>query len=123
MSREQDIRPGVGAPRADGVKADAKKATAMKAAAQAKVPEEPVGWHLPIQQEIYDLHKELAAFNERIKELEKEGHRGHAMEVLKKQALRMAGQIDELRYLMAAPKQPGRLDIKYDPKRSTKRQG
>jgi hypothetical protein len=36
----------------------------------------------PIQHEIQKLQKELNAFNERIEELENEGHRGHAMEVL-----------------------------------------
>jgi hypothetical protein len=58
----------------------------------------------PVQHQIEVLHQDLAAFNERIKELEKEGHRGHAMEVLKHQALNMAGQIDELRCLLVVPK-------------------
>lgn len=60
----------------------------------------------PVQHQIEVLHQDLAAFNERIKELEKEGHRGHAMEVLKHQALSMAGQIDELRCLLIVPKAP-----------------
>jgi hypothetical protein len=59
---------------------------------------------LPAQRQIDVLHQDLAAFNERIKELEKEGHHGHAMEVLKREALNMAVQIDELRCLLVAPK-------------------
>jgi hypothetical protein len=41
----------------------------------------------PIQHEIKNLEDALNAFNERIAELESEGHRGHAMEVLKANAL------------------------------------
>jgi hypothetical protein len=37
----------------------------------------------PIQGEIQKLEDELNAFNERIAELEDEGHRSHAMDVLK----------------------------------------
>ena len=37
----------------------------------------------PVQGEIQKLEDELNAFNERIEELENEGHRSHAMEVLK----------------------------------------
>ena len=51
----------------------------------------------PIQSEIQRLEGELNAFNERIAELEYEGHRGHAMDVLKANALDFARQIDELR--------------------------
>jgi hypothetical protein len=58
----------------------------------------------PVQHQIEVLHRDLAAFNDRIKELEKEGHHGHAVEVLKRQALSMAGQIDELRCLLIVPK-------------------
>jgi predicted nucleic acid-binding Zn-ribbon protein len=54
----------------------------------------------PIQHEIQELQNELNAFNERIAELEDEGHRGHAMEVLKANALDFARQIDELRCLL-----------------------
>jgi hypothetical protein len=61
-------------------------------------------WRFPIQHQIAVLHEDLAAFNARIEELEKEGHRGHAMEVLKRQALSMAVQIDELRCLLVVPK-------------------
>ena len=35
-------------------------------------------WQFPIQREIQQLEDELNAFNERIAELEAEGHRGHA---------------------------------------------
>jgi hypothetical protein len=41
----------------------------------------------PIQHEIQKLKDQLHAFNERIAELEDEGHRGYAMEVLKANAL------------------------------------
>ena len=43
-------------------------------------------------------------FNERIADLENEGHRGHAMEVLKANAIDLARQIDELRCLLVEPK-------------------
>jgi hypothetical protein len=61
-------------------------------------------WRFPIQHQIAVLHEDLAAFNERIEELEKAGHHGYAMEVLKRQALSMAVQIDELRCLLVVPK-------------------
>jgi hypothetical protein len=54
----------------------------------------------PIQHGIQRLQKELNDFNERIIELENEGHRGHAMEVLKAKAIDLARQIDELRCLL-----------------------
>jgi hypothetical protein len=54
----------------------------------------------PIQHEIQTLEDELNAFNERIAELEDEGHRGHAMEVLKANAMDFARQIDELRCVL-----------------------
>ena len=57
----------------------------------------------PIQHEIQKLEGELSAFNERIAELEDEGHRGHAMEVLKAMALDFARQIDELRCVLVEP--------------------
>jgi hypothetical protein len=56
----------------------------------------------PVQCEIQRLEDELNAFNDRIAELEDEGHRGHAMEVLKANALDFARQIDELRSLLVA---------------------
>ena len=60
----------------------------------------------PIQHEIQKLQEELKALNERIADLENEGHRGHAMEVLKANAIDFARQIDELRCLLveSAPK-------------------
>jgi uncharacterized coiled-coil DUF342 family protein len=54
----------------------------------------------PIQHEIQKLQKELSEFNARIEELAGEGHRGHAMEVLKAKAIDFARQIDELRCLL-----------------------
>jgi hypothetical protein len=64
------------------------------------------GRRFPVQHEIQKLQEQLSAFNERIAELEDEGHRGHAMEVLKANALDFARQIDELRCLLveSAPK-------------------
>jgi hypothetical protein len=60
----------------------------------------------PVQHEIQKLQEELNAFNERIAELEDEGHQGHAMEVLMAKAIDFARQIDELRCLLveSAPK-------------------
>jgi hypothetical protein len=57
----------------------------------------------PIQREIQNLESELNAFNERIAELEGEGHRGHAMEVLNANAIDLASRIDELRSLLIEP--------------------
>jgi hypothetical protein len=57
----------------------------------------------PIQHEIQKLENELGAFNERIAELEDEGHRGRAMEVLKAIAMDFARRIDELRSLLVEP--------------------
>jgi hypothetical protein len=57
----------------------------------------------PVQHEIQNLGNDLDAFNERIAELENEGHRGHAMEVLKANAIDLARKIDELRCLLAEP--------------------
>jgi len=54
----------------------------------------------PIQHKIQNLESELNAFNERIIELENEGHRGYAIEVLKANAIDFARQIDELRSLL-----------------------
>ena len=67
--------------------------------------EEYPGRRFPVQHEIQKL-QELNAFNDRISELEDEGHRGHVMEVLKARALDFARQIDELRCLLveSAPK-------------------
>jgi hypothetical protein len=60
-------------------------------------------WRFPIQHEIQHLQIELNAFNDRIIELETEGHRGHAMEVMKAKAIDFARQIDELRCLLVGP--------------------
>jgi len=57
----------------------------------------------PIQREIQKLHEALNAFNERIEELESEGHRDRAMEVLRTNAMDFARQIDELRSLLVDP--------------------
>jgi uncharacterized coiled-coil DUF342 family protein len=57
----------------------------------------------PIQHEIQKLQKELNDFNEQIAELEKVGHQGHAMEVLRASAVDYARQIDELRCLLVEP--------------------
>jgi DNA primase len=54
----------------------------------------------PVQREIQKLEEELHAFNERIAELEGERHLGHAMEVLKVNAMDCARRIDELRPLL-----------------------
>jgi hypothetical protein len=63
----------------------------------------------PIQREIQKLEDELNAFNERISELEGEGHQGHAMEVLKANAIDFARRIDELRCVLveSSPKAAG----------------
>jgi len=57
----------------------------------------------PIQHEIQQLQMKLSDLNERIIELENEGYRGHAMEVLKAKAIDFAWQIDELRCLLVVP--------------------
>jgi hypothetical protein len=61
----------------------------------------------PVQSEIQHLESDLDAFNERIVELEYEGHRGHAMDVLKANAMDLARRIDELRGLLAEPAKKG----------------
>ena len=55
----------------------------------------------PLHDHIHQLEDDLHAFNERIVELEAEGHRGHAMEVLKANAIDLAQRIDELRGVLA----------------------
>ena len=63
----------------------------------------------PIQRSIQQLSNDLDALNERIIELETEGHRGHAMEVLKANAMDFARRIDELRsILVVVPAKKGR---------------
>jgi hypothetical protein len=49
---------------------------------------------------IEKLQRHLNEFNDRIIELENEGHRGRAMKVLKANALDFARRIDELRCLL-----------------------
>jgi hypothetical protein len=61
-------------------------------------------WRSPVQHQLDGLFGELAAFNERIAELVKQGHQSHAMRVLKAQALSLAGQIDELRCFLVVPR-------------------
>lgn len=63
----------------------------------------------PIQHQIQELENELNAFNERIGELDDEGHRGHATDVLKVNAMDFVRQIDELRsVLVVVPTKKGR---------------
>jgi hypothetical protein len=63
----------------------------------------------PVQRSIQQLSDNLDALNERIAELKNEGHRGHAMDVLKANALDFARQIDELRsVLVVVPTKKGR---------------
>jgi hypothetical protein len=70
----------------------------------ARSTEQPVSKlparRFPIEREIQNLENELNEFNDRIAELESEGHRGHAMAVLKVNALDFARRIDELRILL-----------------------
>jgi hypothetical protein len=54
----------------------------------------------PIQRSIQQMSDDLDALNERITELEQEGHRGHAVDVLKANAMDFARRIDELRSLL-----------------------
>ncbi len=72
---------------------------AMRAETGEKVDKFPAA-RFPVQHEIQQLQKELNDFNERIIELENEGHRGHALEVLKANAVDFARRIDELRCLL-----------------------
>ena len=72
---------------------------AMRAEAGEKISKFPAA-RFPVQHEIQYLQNELNAFNDRIIELENEGH---AMEVLKAKAIDFARQIDELRYLLVEP--------------------
>ena len=78
-----------------------KSLLATRAEERQAVDEYP-GRRFPIQQ-IQELQKDLNAFNERIADLENEGHQGHAMEVLKAKAIDLARQIDELRCLLVEP--------------------
>jgi hypothetical protein len=65
--------------------------------------------NFPIQRSIQELSDGLDALNERIDELQNEGHQGHAMDVLKANALDFARRIDELRsILVVVPTKKGR---------------
>jgi hypothetical protein len=75
---------------------------AMRAETGEQIDKFPAA-RFPVQHEIQHLQNELNAFNDRIIELETEGHRGHAMEVLKAKAIDFARQIDELRCLLVKP--------------------
>ena len=75
---------------------------AMRAEAGKQVDRIPAS-RFPVQHEIQHLQNDLNAFNDRIIELENEGHRSHAMEVLKAKAIDFARQIDELRCLLVKP--------------------
>jgi hypothetical protein len=84
------------APRRRGLHADLRTTRPENQPIIEKYP----GRRFPIQNEIRELEDELNAFNERIAELEDEGYRGHATEVLKAHAIDFARQIDELRCLL-----------------------
>jgi hypothetical protein len=71
-------------------------ATRPKLQPTAKLPARS----FPIQRSIQQLSDDLDALNERITELEQEGHRGHALDVLKANALDFARRIDELRCVL-----------------------
>ena len=88
--------------------------SAMRAEKRQAVDEYPAR-RFPIQHEIQKLEDELNAFNERMAELEDDGHRGHAMDVLKANAIDLARRIDELRCVLieSAPKAP---DVKSSPR-------
>ena len=75
----------------------------QKAVAVAFDPSQQA-WRSPVERQLDGLFSELAAFNDRIAELVKQGHQSHAMSVLKAQALSLAGQIDELRCFLALPR-------------------
>jgi|SRR5436309_3219607 len=67
---------------------------------QPTTTDEPPARTFPIQRSIQQLSDDLGALSERIAELEQEGHRGHAMEGLKANAMDFARRIDELRCLL-----------------------
>ena len=74
------------------------------------------GRRFPVQRAIQKLTDDLDALNERLAELEHEGHRGHALDVLKANALDFARQIDELRsILVVVPVEKGRDAKRRDP--------
>ena len=67
---------------------------------QAPIAKKLPARRFPIQCSIQQLSNDLDALNERIIELENEGHRGHAMDVLKANAMDFARRIDELRSIL-----------------------
>jgi hypothetical protein len=67
--------------------------------AEKKIPAR----RFPVESAIQRLEEELNAFNDRIAELENEGHRSLALDVLKVNALDFARRIDELRSLLVEP--------------------
>ena len=74
-----------------------------------KSSEKRPGRKFPVQRAITKLSDDLDALNERITELENEGHRGHTMDVLKANAMDFARRIDELRsILIVVPTKKGR---------------
>jgi hypothetical protein len=75
---------------------------AMRAETGQQVNKIPAS-RFPVQHGI-QRQMQLNDFNERIVELENEGHRSHAMRVLKAKAMDFAKQIDELRCLLIGPK-------------------
>ena len=87
---------------------------AMRAETGEKFDKFPAA-RFPVQHEIQQLQKELNDFNERIIELENEGHRGHAMEVLKANAIDFARRIDELRCLLFDPNGDERSPFSFRP--------
>src|SRR5271169_1082711 len=93
------------APRRRGLHADLR---ATRPRDQPTIDKYPAR-RFPIQNEIRKLEDKLNAFNERIAELEDEGHRGHAMDVLRANAMDFARRIDELRcVLVVVPTKKGR---------------
>ena len=77
---------------------------AKKQTAVTVVLDPQPAWRVPVQPQLRGLFAELAAFNERIGDLVKQGHQSIAVSVLKAQALSLASQIDELRCLLVVPK-------------------
>ena len=83
-----------------GASVDAMIAQRNRIGSRLPADAKPFTRKFPVQQTIQKLEKGLDAFNERIDELEREHHHGHAMEVLKQNALDLARQIDELRSVL-----------------------
>jgi len=81
-----------------------KKRRTGASALDRRVSDEADVSRLPVQRVIEKLQMSLAAFNDRISELQKENHQGHATKVLKAYAMDLARQIEELRCLSIEPK-------------------